>query len=127
MHTDSNVKHWSLCKKGQTIADAIQVVKRLPMQQDRRVIINIGITDITQGNKFEDLRKEFNDLINLCIEKKMKPIITTLVPFDAADMKTMKRLHNFNIHLKKNYKNVVDFFNARTLGLCNVLYSLMKK
>lgn len=125
--TDSTIKHWSLCKKGQTIADAIHIIKQLPRHHERRVIINIGVTDITQNQSFAEIKIQYKELVKLCIERKMKPIITTLVPYDGADMKTMKRLYNFNIHLKKNYKNVVDFYNAQSLGLFNALCSLLMK
>lgn len=124
---DSTIKHWSLCKKGQTIADTIHIIKQLPRHHERRVLINIGVTDITQNHSFTEMTHQYKELVNLCIERKMKPIVTTLVPYDGADMKTMKRLYNFNIHLKKNYKNVVDFYSARSMGLFNALCSLLMK
>lgn len=75
--TEGHVNHCGLCVSGQTIRSAAQ---RLRGYADMKIILNIGSVDLLHGRDFLDMREDFLHLMEICDQRNIQVIITTLVP-----------------------------------------------
>lgn len=67
----------------------------------------MGSIDIMQGRDLVDMRIDYAQLVNLCVKRKIQPIITTLAPlantthYQSRDMRD--KLILFNNYLRDYY------------------------
>lgn len=114
------------CYCGQTIDQAIESIQNSPDNFDCRAIINIGTTDIGQGIGFHDLCISYIQLIQLCLARGMKPIITTLMPTGSTSTDVLWKIFNFNKFLMENYTNVIDLWSCLSNGFGAQLSGFLK-
>lgn len=125
--TEGRVRHCGLCVSGQTIRSA---AKNLRNCANIKIILNIGSVDLLHGRDFVDMRADFVRLMQVCAERNIRVIITTLPPlanalneeglrakqkaFNDFLIRTYSRSHNvIEIH-----KCMIDFKSQKTLFDC---------
>lgn len=125
--TDEAVRHCGLCMSGQTIRSAAM---RLRNYKNIKIILNVGSVDLLHGRDFVDMRRDFQLLMQICKERNIQAIITTLAPlanvlnqegfrpkfnaFNQFLMDTYSRTHQvIEIH-----KCMMDSHSQRTLFEC---------
>lgn len=120
---------WSYCVVGQTIADAVTLIKQDQLNkplEPTRVIVNIGAVDICRGTTFRQMAEDFVDLIKTCATFNMEPTITTVLPFSASPnaQEIAWKVHTFNNFLKENFDHVIDLWSCFAIGLSRSLGNL---
>lgn len=87
---------------GQTIKSA---AKRLRYCSNIKIILNVGSVDLLHGRDFVDMRGDFMQLMQICKERNIQVIITTLAPLanklDAEDLRP--KYDAFNKFLIQTY------------------------
>lgn len=100
--TEGKVCYSGLCVSGQTIKSA---AKRLRNCSNIKIILNIGSVDLLHGRDFVDMRNDFVQLMQICKERNIQVIITTLAPLanklNAEDLRP--KYEAFNRFLLQNY------------------------
>lgn len=94
-----------LCISGQSIHDATERIRRLPVQSNMKMIINLGSIDILHGNDLTDMCQNYKELVKVCDRRRIEIVITTLAPLANrlhCKCDTMK-LHQFNEFLVKQF------------------------
>lgn len=122
---------WSYCVVGQTIADAIVLIRTKNLENEAkevpaepvRAIVNIGAADVCRGTSFRQMVENFMELMETCAKFNIEPTITTLMPFRATEngdelaWKTSK----FNEFLVENFSNVINLWSCFGIGLGRTL------
>lgn len=75
--TEGSVKQCGLCVSGQTIQSA---TNRLRYCKNIKIVLNIGSVDLLHGRDFVDMRDDFTRLMQVCQERNIQVVITTLAP-----------------------------------------------
>lgn len=121
---------WSYCVVGQSIADAVILVKTKNFEETNaiplepiRVIVNIGAADICRGRSFREMATDFMELMDTCTKLNMEPTITTIMPFGATGNaeEIAWKAHSFNNFLTENFENVIDVWSCFTIGMSRLL------
>lgn len=125
--TEGSVIHCGLCVSGQTIRSA---AKNLRNYSNIKIILNIGSVDLLHGRDFVDMREDFRRLMQICRERNIQVIITTLAPLaNALNAEGLREKYNaFNDFLFRTYsrshkvieihKCMIDFESQKTLFEC---------
>lgn len=124
---------WSYCVVGQTIADAITLIKAKNLDDETKeiplepvkVIVNIGAADICRGTNFREMAENFMELLDTCHKLNMDPTITTVLPFRATERaeEISWKANAFNKFLLENFTNVIDLWACFSIGLSRMLGS----
>jgi maternal effect protein oskar len=91
----NHVLQSGFCASGQTIAEATKNLTK--MDSNELILLNIGSTDIVQGRELIELIIDMIKLWNICLNRNIKPILTTIPP-----------LANYRLG---NRRSVTDGFN----------------
>lgn len=127
---------WSYCVVGQTIADAVTLIKAKNLNDETKelpsepikVIVNIGAADICRGTSFRHMTIDFMNLMETCTKLNMEPTITTVLPFGATEKgeEIAWKAHSFNKFLLENFTNVIDLWSCFTIGMSRLLSQQFK-
>lgn len=100
--TAGKVRYCGLCVSGQTIKSA---AKRLRNCAKIKIILNVGSVDLLHGRDFIEMRNDFGQLIQICRERNIQVIITTLAPLaNKLDSEDLRRKYDaFNRYLIQSY------------------------
>lgn len=101
-----------MCKKAQTISEVMEIINMAPIPSGKRIIVNIGITDIINGASKATLLHSFEKLMELCSSRKLKPIIFTLVPYRICDPQNLQKVNAFNEYLMDRFGDIVLHFHG---------------
>lgn len=122
---------WSYCVVGQTIADAVVLVKSKNLDNGSKelpsepvhVIVNIGAADICRGTTFCQMAKDFMELMDTCQKLNMVPTITTVLPFGATEFadEIAWKAHAFNNFLTEHFTHTIDTWSCFSIGFSRML------
>lgn len=110
-----------------TIAEALRSIEHLGkcnVPRHKKVIISIGASDLRNGIKLFDMRKQFVTLFTTCLRNGYKPLITTIASFDSPELN--RKADIFNSFLMQNFSNVFDVFTAVRSGFGLSLSTMTK-
>lgn len=118
----SELPHQSgLCKSGLSIRGAISMLQSIAYIKTPSIIINVGSIDIMHGRDLVEMRLDYKELVDLCVKRNIRPIITTLAPlantshYHLRDMR--EKLILFNNHLLDHYyhkHHVINLWSRMT-------------
>lgn len=122
---------FSFCSPNQSIRDAIlRIEKEDPEKlEGKHVLVNIGASDIFNGAEFDEMIRNFFELIEACELAGMVPIITTILPIakmDDSSCMLMTKVSQFNGFLNEAFNDVIDLLNCYTMGLSRQLATLIQ-
>lgn len=113
-----------MCKKGQLIDDAIHVLSNAPQIHERHALVNIGYTDIVNGITIGDFAESYKQLVKLCRQCGINPIITTILPRTSDEIQLIAP---FNTLLCKTFSNVSDITGISSNGIGLALKEFFRK
>lgn len=67
------------CITGLRISEAIELVKKMD-KKIRKVVINVGATDIAEGKTMGDIIRMYKELLQACKDKGIQAVPTTIPP-----------------------------------------------
>lgn len=116
------------CASGLKIADATRFVMNLEPGRVKRAIINVGSVDIAEGRPLVRMIKEYCELVQICVDKSIAPILTTLAPLPNCLHNEKKRiLSGFNDFIRTyltNFFPVIDLYKGMTYSDGRVNWNL---
>lgn len=98
------------------IRGAIEEVKKC--ENHSTIIVNVGSVDIAEGRQLIQMITDFCDLMQVCVNKSISPIVTTLAPLPNYQSYGNRAsvLDNFNFFLRGHYLS--QSYSLIDLNLC---------
>lgn len=116
------------CVSGLKIADATRFVMSLAPGTVKRVIINVGSVDVAEGRPLIRMMSDYNELIHVCVDKSITPILTTLTPMPNYLHNDKKNtLVGFNSFIRTRFANlfaIIDLYKGMTYSNGRVNWNL---
>lgn len=114
---DGKIRQCGLCVSGQTIRGATKRIEATSTFEKQSIIINVGSVDILHGHDLVDMRYDFAQLLDTCVQKNLVPIITTLAPLANANHtpEVREKLIAFNSFLWDRYFLQYQIIDIHTL------------
>lgn len=131
-YSDNGIQQTGLCVSGLSISAATKLVELSAYFKSQNLILNVGSVDILHGNSFRDMCIDFKRLINVCVQRNVSPIITTLAPLANRSHPSgiRDKLFEFNEHLLVEYGwqyPIIDIWSQMVNSRCQIDFECFER
>lgn len=108
------IRQLGLSRSNLTIKMATEFLKSVAYINTRSIIFNVGSVDIIRGASVADMKRNYIEMIGVCRNRNVHPIITTLAPIGNVNFSNhiQRKIVEMNNFLIEHFgSNVIDLWS----------------
>lgn len=114
INLEDRSRQLGLSRSNLTIKMAAEFLKSVAYINTHSIIFNVGSVDIIRGAEVADMKRNYIEMIKVCRNRNVQPIITTLLPLTNLNLSNaaQRKVIEMNNFLIEHFgSNVIDLWS----------------